>query len=135
MPHTAIREFGRRIREFGTDWDETTDDEPKIGLPDDQITTWIDTVAFAEKKYRALEAHASQPDNAFFLKLGLPVFTELFGSRPSSGCGTPPVARPHARRTCSPACARRTRSRSHRAIPRRSALRRQLRRSGVRTCG
>ena len=79
MPHTAIREFGRRIREFGADWDEATDDEPKLGLPDDQITTWVDTVAFADRKYRALEVHASQPDNAFFLKLGLPMFTELFG--------------------------------------------------------
>ncbi len=79
MAHSVMREFARRAREAGADWEETADDEPKIGLPDDLITTWVDTVAFTERKYRALKAHASQPDNAFFLTMGLPAFTELFG--------------------------------------------------------
>ena len=43
---------------------------PDIGLPDEEITTWVDTSAFGEQKFDALAAHASQGENIFFLKLG-----------------------------------------------------------------
>jgi LmbE family N-acetylglucosaminyl deacetylase len=79
ISHATMREFSARMREFGVDWDMVADDQPAIGLPDDQITTWIDTREFARQKYRALGAHASQPDNALFLKLGLDTFTDLLG--------------------------------------------------------
>jgi len=78
MPLSTLRVFMTRLREQGGDWEDDPDDL-QIGLPDEQITTWVDTRAFAEQKYRALGAHASQPDNAVFLKIGLETFTELLG--------------------------------------------------------
>jgi LmbE family N-acetylglucosaminyl deacetylase len=78
MSHSTMTEFEAKLREQGADWAEDPD-APQLGAPDDQITTWVDTVAFAEQKYRALAAHVSQPDNAFFLKLGLETFTDLLG--------------------------------------------------------
>jgi hypothetical protein len=51
----------------------------KIGLPDDEITTWVDTTAFSGQKFDALAAHASQGENIFFLKMGKERFGELMG--------------------------------------------------------
>jgi hypothetical protein len=68
------------MREHGADWDEPVDGEPEIGLPDDQVTTWVDATAFGSQKFDALAAHASQGDNAFFLGLGRPLFIELMGN-------------------------------------------------------
>jgi LmbE family N-acetylglucosaminyl deacetylase len=81
VPKSAFEEFGRIMREVGADWDEPGEDQqvPDIGLPDDEITTWVDTSAFGAQKYAALEAHASQQENIFFLRLGVERFTELMG--------------------------------------------------------
>ena len=51
----------------------------EIGLPDDEITTWVDTSAFSGQKFDALAAHASQGENIFFLKMGKERFSELMG--------------------------------------------------------
>jgi hypothetical protein len=68
------------MRANGVDWDLTDDDDQlQIGLPDEQITTWVDVHEFGHRKYLALAADASQPDNANFLTLGLESFTELLG--------------------------------------------------------
>lgn len=79
VPHSDIRKLSALMRENGADWDFVEDEQPQIGLPDDEVTTWIDVREFAERKYRALSAHASQSDNVFFLGLGLPTFTDLLG--------------------------------------------------------
>jgi hypothetical protein len=50
-----------------------------MGLPDDEITTWVDTSAVGGQKYDALAAHASQGENIFFLRMGRQRFTELMG--------------------------------------------------------
>ncbi len=55
------------------------DDGPAFGVPDDQVGADIDCTAFAQAKYDSLAAHASQVENIFFLKLPVPVFTELMG--------------------------------------------------------
>ena len=97
-PRSMMEEFGRVMRELGADWDEPepaaesaaadagADSEPssdappfEIGLPDDEITTWVDTTAFGGQKYDALAAHASQGENIFFLKMGKEKFTKLMG--------------------------------------------------------
>jgi hypothetical protein len=72
------------MREFGADWEEEADssgDGPlaDIGLPDEEITTWVDTTAFGSQKFDALLAHASQSENIFFLKMGKERFTRLMG--------------------------------------------------------
>jgi LmbE family N-acetylglucosaminyl deacetylase len=82
-PKSMVAEFGRIMREMGADWDEPDasggESEPDIGLPDDQITTWVDARDFAGRKLEALAAHASQTDNIFFLKMGEELFTQLMG--------------------------------------------------------
>jgi LmbE family N-acetylglucosaminyl deacetylase len=79
VPRTAMAEFADAVRAAGGDWEEPGPDDPVIGLPDADISSWIDVHKFAEQKFRALGAHASQLDNAFFLRVGLDRFRELFG--------------------------------------------------------
>jgi LmbE family N-acetylglucosaminyl deacetylase len=91
-PRSKMEEFGRVMREFGADWDEpepvavdaaeapaTTEPRMEIGLPDEQITTWVDTTEFGGQKFDALAAHASQTENIFFLRLGKERFNEMMG--------------------------------------------------------
>ena len=79
-PRSTMAEFGRVMRELGADWDEPEPgDGPEIGLPDDEITTWVDTSPYGQRKFEALSAHASQSENIFFLKMGPELFTELMG--------------------------------------------------------
>jgi hypothetical protein len=52
----------------------------EIGLPDDEITTWVDATAFSGQKFDALAAHASQGENIFFLRMGKERFGELMGT-------------------------------------------------------
>ncbi len=60
IPRTAFAEFGAIVREFGGDWDDPDPGEPgealEMGLPDEQITTWVDTTEFAGQKFDALAA-------------------------------------------------------------------------------
>ncbi|MFB7380437.1 PIG-L family deacetylase [Kitasatospora purpeofusca] len=81
-PRSMMARFGEVMRELGGDWEEpgTEDSElPEIGLPDEEITTWVDTTGFGGQKFDALAAHASQGENIFFLKMGKEKFTELMG--------------------------------------------------------
>ncbi|MFE4519750.1 PIG-L family deacetylase, partial [Kitasatospora sp. NPDC056783] len=83
-PRSAMRRFGEVMREFGADWDEPDASEasevPPFGLPDEEITTWVDTTEFGGRKFDALAAHASQGENIFFLKMGRERFTGLMGT-------------------------------------------------------
>jgi LmbE family N-acetylglucosaminyl deacetylase len=82
VPRSMMAEFERVMRELGA-WDEvesaTDSMESEIGLPDEEITTWVDIREFASQKYESLAAHASQSENIFFLQMGLEKFTELMG--------------------------------------------------------
>ena len=88
-PRSMMQRFGEAMREAGADWDAPDAAEsagsaeavemPEIGLPDEEITTWVDTREFGGQKYDALAAHASQGENIFFLKMGKEKFTELMG--------------------------------------------------------
>jgi LmbE family N-acetylglucosaminyl deacetylase len=83
MPRSTMQRFGELIREFQPDMAEPDPAElaelAKIGLPDDEITTWVDATAFSGQKFDSLAAHASQGDNIFFLKMGKERFGELMG--------------------------------------------------------
>ncbi|MZD05572.1 GlcNAc-PI de-N-acetylase [Streptomyces sp. SID5785] len=83
MPRSGMQRFGEIMREFNEDMPEPDPAEAEamaeIGLPDDEITTWVDTTAFAGQKFDALAAHASQGDNIFFLRMGKDRFAELMG--------------------------------------------------------
>ncbi|MET7287328.1 PIG-L family deacetylase [Streptomyces sp. NPDC005573] len=82
-PRSMMRRFGELMREFGGVEQEPDPEEAavlaEIGLPDEEITTWVDTTAFGGQKFDALAAHASQGENIFFLKMGQERFTELMG--------------------------------------------------------
>jgi LmbE family N-acetylglucosaminyl deacetylase len=82
VPRSALEEFGRVMRSYGADWDEPepgADAGPEMGLPDDEVSTWVDVTAFGGQKFDALAAHASQHDNIFFLRMGKEKFTEMMG--------------------------------------------------------
>ncbi|NUP49921.1 MAG: GlcNAc-PI de-N-acetylase [Catenulispora sp.] len=84
VPRSGMQRFGEIMREFGGDWEEPDPAEggvdlSELGLPDDQITTWVDTSEFGAQKFDSLSAHASQGENIFFLKMGVERFTELMG--------------------------------------------------------
>ncbi len=57
------------------------------------MTTRVDCSGAVEAQFRALEAHASQTDNAFFLRLGVELFKQLFAVeyfvRASDATGAP----------------------------------------------
>lgn len=92
-PRSMMQKFGEIMREFGADWEEPAPSGdssggsegsgdsavPDIGLPDEEITTWVDTTEFGGHKFDALAAHASQSENIFFLRMGKERFTELMG--------------------------------------------------------
>jgi len=86
-PRSKMQEFGELMRELGLAADEPADGPsdgagelpPDIGLPDDEITTWVDTTEFGGTKFDALAAHSSQGENIFFLQLGKERFIEMMG--------------------------------------------------------
>ncbi|MFE3518561.1 PIG-L family deacetylase [Streptomyces sp. NPDC059166] len=83
MPRSMMSRFGEIMREFGDDMPEPDPAEAaamaEIGLPDDEITTWVDATEFSGQKYDALAAHASQGENIFFLRMGRERFGEFMG--------------------------------------------------------
>jgi LmbE family N-acetylglucosaminyl deacetylase len=83
VPRSMFEQFRRTMIELGVgDWDEElpqTEGELQIGLPDEQITTWVDISEYGEQKYGALGAHASQSENIFFLQMGEEKFVEMMG--------------------------------------------------------
>jgi LmbE family N-acetylglucosaminyl deacetylase len=83
VPRSGMEAFGRILRELGVEFPEPDPDAPlagpPMGLPDEEISTWVDTKAFGAQKFDALAAHASQGENIFFLRMGQERFTELMG--------------------------------------------------------
>jgi LmbE family N-acetylglucosaminyl deacetylase len=77
----SMAELGKAMAEPGISWDDDDpqDDGPEIGLPDEEITTWVDIRDYSDQKYDALHAHESQADDIFFLKLGRERFRQLMG--------------------------------------------------------
>ncbi|MFI6823444.1 PIG-L family deacetylase [Micromonospora sp. NPDC050187] len=82
VPRSAFQEFGRVMKEIGVEFPEPdgpSEAVPQLGLPDDEITTWVDTSGYGAQKFESLAAHASQAESIFFLQLGQERFTELMG--------------------------------------------------------
>jgi hypothetical protein len=55
-------------------------DPERFGVPDELIAASVDCRAFAARKRAALQAHASQEDNLFFLRIPEALFGEVFGT-------------------------------------------------------
>lgn len=105
-PRSTMKQFGEIMREFGADWEEPDPSEagagPEIGLPDEEITTWVDTTEFGSQKFDALAAHASQGRTSSSCGWARRGSLSSWAWRRSSGSTTPP-ARPCPRTTSSPA--------------------------------
>ncbi len=67
-----LKETGAEVGDF-----EPPDD---FGTPEEQITTVVDVSAHVERKRKALEAHASQGENIFFLRLPDEGVQKVFGT-------------------------------------------------------
>jgi LmbE family N-acetylglucosaminyl deacetylase len=78
IPKSAMEGFGEALRSAGVEPPREASDALDFGTPDDLIAAYIDCSAFAETKFRALEAHSSQTDNTFFLGLGFDLFKQIF---------------------------------------------------------
>jgi LmbE family N-acetylglucosaminyl deacetylase len=80
VPRSAREFFADRLRQAGLDtpWGDEHP-PPDWGSPDEDIQAWLDVSRFADSKYDALAAHASQSDNIFFLRMGREMFGELMG--------------------------------------------------------
>jgi LmbE family N-acetylglucosaminyl deacetylase len=60
---------------------ETPEEEEfEMGTPDDEISATIDVRGVAGAKYDALEAHASQMGDSFWMKMGRERFAEVMGT-------------------------------------------------------
>jgi LmbE family N-acetylglucosaminyl deacetylase len=60
---------------------ETSEEEEfHMGTPDDEISATIDVRAVAGAKFDALEAHASQMGDSFWMKMGRERFAEVMGT-------------------------------------------------------
>jgi LmbE family N-acetylglucosaminyl deacetylase len=79
VPRSRFQELMEMMRESGVDFGG---EEPpaEIGTPDELVTTYIDVAAYAERKYKALEAHASQGENIFFLRLDEEIRRQVFAA-------------------------------------------------------
>src|SRR4051794_11156060 len=83
VPRSGLEELFRVFRELAPDHPDIAEAGPDeelpddFGLPDDQISTWVDTTEFSRQKYDALAAHASQEENILFLRMGHERFSKL----------------------------------------------------------
>ena len=75
IPRSALRTFADGLRAAGVDLEElgfpdvAEGEEPPFGTPDELIGAVVDVSAFTDRKRQALEAHSSQLDNFFLLRL------------------------------------------------------------------
>jgi len=82
LPRSRLVGFRALLAEHGINAPdvEEADADPEFGTPDELITTTIDCSAVADRKYKSLEAHASQSENIFFLQMGVELFSSIMGS-------------------------------------------------------
>jgi LmbE family N-acetylglucosaminyl deacetylase len=81
VPRASMVEFGRMAREQGlipADAPELAE-MPDFGVPDDEVTTWVDVRKYVERKRAAMAAHASQSDSAMFLAMSPEAFATVMG--------------------------------------------------------
>lgn len=81
IPRSALGRFRQAMAEAGIDppTEAEEDEDPDFGVPDELIAAVVDCTGYVDQKWAALEAHASQVDNTFFLRMGKPLFAEMFG--------------------------------------------------------
>ncbi len=83
FPRTAVKEMQRRAVEAGEMAAEDAPDEPAIGTPDHDVTTWVSNPHRAEAKKQAALAHVTQiPADSWVHRMGEEEHNPLFGREP-----------------------------------------------------
>ncbi len=77
VPRQRSMEFFERLRGIVPDFDFEL--PPDFGTPEEEITTFVDVSSYVEQKRKAMEAHVSQADSIFFLRLPVEAQHEIFG--------------------------------------------------------
>ncbi len=78
IPRSGVALFRETIRSAGLEMPgEVDDDDWDLAVADEMISAIVDCTGYVDKQYDALKAHASQGDNAFFLRLGPELFSRL----------------------------------------------------------
>ncbi|GAA4508871.1 MULTISPECIES: PIG-L family deacetylase [Nonomuraea] len=67
IPRAAIANMAATLRESGIDLGFEPDDD--FGTPDELVNAIVDVSAYVDRKLKALEAHASQGENIFPLRM------------------------------------------------------------------
>ncbi|MCW2943842.1 MAG: hypothetical protein JWR24_559 [Actinoallomurus sp.] len=78
IPRARFGEMMKYLRSSGLDVGDVELPED-FGTPDDEITTMVDVSPYVGRKRKALEAHASQGDNIFLLRLPEDAQHQAFG--------------------------------------------------------
>jgi LmbE family N-acetylglucosaminyl deacetylase len=77
----TAKEHGLDVPDFGDDANPQTDDGNPFGMPESDLTTFVDVSEFVGAKRASMKAHASQiSDTSFFLQMPDEVFAALFGT-------------------------------------------------------
>jgi LmbE family N-acetylglucosaminyl deacetylase len=76
VPRRRSAEFFNRLRAEVPGFDFELPED--FGTPDEEITTFVDVSPYVEQKRKALEAHVSQADSIFFLRLPVELQREMF---------------------------------------------------------
>jgi LmbE family N-acetylglucosaminyl deacetylase len=79
IPKSELPRFAELLRSAGVEIPPEASDALDFGTEDELVAARVDCSAFVALKYKALEAHGSQSDNTFFLRLGFDVFSKAFG--------------------------------------------------------
>jgi LmbE family N-acetylglucosaminyl deacetylase len=91
VPKSWFAELGKRLTELGIEFpspevsaedaavpsEDQTSGPEEWGTPDEEVTTVVDVGSAVDQKYQSLEAHSSQSDNIFFLRMGRRAFGEV----------------------------------------------------------
>ncbi len=78
IPQSEMEGFLELMRAAGDEPPTNDEESLDLGTPDEQVAARVDCSTVVGAKYRALEAHASQIDNQFFLGLGPELFKRVF---------------------------------------------------------
>ena len=77
IPKSAMAVFRETLRSAGVEGPEEAGEDWELGIDDGLISTVVDCSDYVTRQYAALEAHASQGDSTFFLRLGVDLFAKL----------------------------------------------------------
>ena len=72
-----MAEFRKTLASAGLEEPDLGEDDWDFGVDDNMIAARVDCGSYTARQYAALEAHGSQSDGAFFLRLGVDSFSKL----------------------------------------------------------